>query len=57
MTTVRTIRKLTRMAGELEQLAKAMQTLAPATQGATEAFAKLAEATRPAPVRGRIERA
>jgi hypothetical protein len=57
MTTIRTLRKLTKVAAELEQLSRAMGSLAPAVQGATEAFTKLAEAQRQAPVKGRIDRA
>jgi hypothetical protein len=53
MSTVRTLRKLTRMTSELEQLARAMGTL---SETATPIVAKLAEQARQAPVKGRIER-
>ena len=56
MTTIRTLRKLTRATQELEQLTRALSELGAAGEALAPMAAKLREAARPAPVKGRIER-
>ena len=57
MTTIRTLRKLTRATQELERLTRALSELGVSAEALAPMAAKLREAARPAPVKGHIDRA
>ena len=57
MTTIRTLRKLTRATQELERLTRALSELGVSAGALAPMAAKLREAARPAPVKGCIDRA